>query len=143
LTALQTIGDQAFYINKLYWVDFTGLTNLKTIGDQAFASMNMSSVDLSGLTALQTIGESAFNGNEIASVDFSGLTNLQTIGDSAFEFNTNISSFRFFDNSGCTLGSNVCQALNSQFSTGANPSIEWLNSGFTIPTNGLYIWNVA
>jgi hypothetical protein len=143
LTNLQTIGKFAFNNNNISSVNFSGLTNLQTIGDAAFRFNNISSVDFSGLTNLQTIGGSAFLVNNISSVDFSGLTNLQTIGDSAFDGNiTGAAEFRFFDNSGCTLGSNVYPDLSGEFSTGATPSIEWINTGFTIPTNGLYIWNV-
>jgi ABC-type transporter Mla MlaB component len=144
LTALQTIGIDAFSNNDLTSVDFSGLTALQTISGSAFFNNNdLTSVDFTGLNDLQTIGVNAFSFNNISSVDFSGLTALQTIGLNAFANNLNLTEFRFFDNSGCTLGSNVYPDLSGVSSSPPGISGEiWDNSGFTIPTNGLYIWNV-
>ena len=93
--------------------------------------------------SLETIGNNAFESAGISGeLDFSGLTALTTISNEAFQVNTNITLFNFFDNSGCILGSSVYPGLSGGFSTGATPSIEWLNTGFIIPTDGEYIFNV-
>jgi hypothetical protein len=91
---------------------------------------------------LNDIQQNCFSTTSVTNFDFSGLTSLNSIGNSAFATNTNLAQVKFFDNSGCTLGSNVYPDLSGEFSTGATPSIEWINTGFTIPTDGEYTWNV-
>ena len=171
LTALTTIGPGAFAFNSLNGpVIFGNTPSLETIGVGAFydAGISGGGLDFSGLTALTTIGSFAFYDNRLndrvifgntpsleeigfaafesagisGGLDFSGLTALTTIGNQAFDSNTNITQFKFFDNSGCTLGSSVYPDLSGQFSTGATASIVWINTGFFIPTDGEYTWNV-
>jgi hypothetical protein len=125
-------------------LDFSGLTSLQSIGNSAFTfNSNLTSVIFTGCIDLQSIGERAFADTLVTNFDFSGLTSLNSIGNSALASNTSLTQVKFFDNSGCSLGNNVFIDLSGVSSTGtATTPITWNNSGFTIPTNEEYIFDV-
>lgn len=90
--SIVTIGDYAFYGNKLTSVDLTGCASLKSIGAGAFqpggGSFSMASLDLSDCTSLETIGANLmYRSNNyhtsIGQLTFPAQT-LTSIGNSAF-----------------------------------------------------------
>ncbi|WP_430812867.1 MULTISPECIES: leucine-rich repeat protein [unclassified Carboxylicivirga] len=121
-STIETIGDSAFYDNKLMKIDISACHNLKSIGVAAFCFNNIYNLDLSRCIALQkigsnafysnaistlnidncrsltSIGSSAFNSNNLKNVDFSLCNNIVTIGAAAFAWNRSISSLNL---SGC------------------------------------------
>ena len=75
--SIETIGDQAFYNNKLESVDFTEAAALTTIGANAFGvdvaeNSKLTAIDLDGATALTTVANNAFPKNKYTSVKTAG-----------------------------------------------------------------------
>ena len=82
--SLESIGNSAFYKNKLTSLDLSGCTNLTSIGNNAFIFNDLASLDLSGCISLTSIGDYAFRGNRLKSLNLSRCTSLASIGRSAF-----------------------------------------------------------
>ena len=115
--ALQTVGNYAFSGNLLNNMDLN-CPELRTIGSYAFAGSsdgtknNLTALDISNCTKLESIGSFAFSDNSISSVDFSSCINLHTIGDYAFLRNS-LSSLDITNCSSLLYIGTYCFASNS------------------------------
>ncbi|MGE0076443.1 MAG: leucine-rich repeat protein [Bacteroidales bacterium] len=103
-STLETIGDYAFYYNRLNRLNLSGFNKLTQIGYQAFCSNYIDTLNLTNCSSLESIGNSAFNGNynKLTNVIFDGCTSLKTIGSNAF-----------YTNKIASVNLNGCTALNT------------------------------
>lgn len=128
-SSLDSIGDIAFYDNKLVSLDLSG-TNPVYIGTSAFKGNNISNINFEACSKLTYIANDAFLENRIASLDFSECVALKNIGDNAFRENE-IAGIDFSNcNSLVRIGTNSFKAnkLNS-LDLSVSPVLQILEQG--------------
>jgi hypothetical protein len=93
---IKTIGDGAFYENKLSGeLDLHDLINLEKIDKNVFAHNQITSIKWPIDNKVTSIGEAAFESNTITGeLNLSTLINLKSIGINSFRFN-DISSIQW------------------------------------------------
>ena len=131
-STIESIGNYAFYNNKLTEVDFSLNSSLQKIGSYAFNYNKLTSLNLSNCSELLSIGDNAFYGyydgtrNNLNALDFSDCTKLVTIGSAAFMYNSissisfencnslkSIASYAFYQNSITELNFSDTYLLNT------------------------------
>jgi hypothetical protein len=127
--SLDSIGDVAFYDNKLVNLDLSKVNPIY-IGTSAFKGNNLSNVNFEACSKLENIANSAFAENRIASLDFSACEALKIIGDDAFRENE-IASIDFNNcNSLVHIGTNSFKENKlSSLDLSVSPVIQVLEQG--------------